>query len=69
MAATVTSSLVFIDDVTADISSRMNSVVYRSLLSAQVQPNASKLIGRKCILQQDNGHIYMHTVMLLLSIL
>lgn len=33
MAATVTGSLVFIDDFTADICSKMNSEVQRSLLS------------------------------------
>ena len=32
----------------------MNSEVYRHILSAQVQTNASKLIGRQFILQQDN---------------
>ena len=44
MAANGTESLVFIDDVTADRSSRMNSEVYRALLSAQIQPNVAKLI-------------------------
>lgn len=54
MATTGTGSLVFIDDVTNDGSSRMNSEVYRNILSAQIQPNASKLIGRRFIMQQDN---------------
>ena len=43
MAANGTGSLVFIDDVTIDRSDRMNSEVYRALLSAQTQPNAEKL--------------------------
>ncbi len=34
MAASGTGSLVFIDDVTADKSSRMNSEVFRAILSA-----------------------------------
>ncbi len=46
MAASGTGSLVFIDDVTADKSSRMNSEVFRAILSAHIQPNASELIGR-----------------------
>lgn len=33
------------DEVTADRSSRMNGEVYRAVLSAQVQPNAAKLIS------------------------
>ena len=43
MAANGTGSLVFIDDVTAGRSSKMNSEVYRAILSAQLQPNATKL--------------------------
>lgn len=54
MAASGTGSLVFIDDVTADRSRTMNSEVYRNILSAQIKPNASKLIGRHFIMQQDN---------------
>lgn len=34
----------FVDDVTADGSSRMNSDVYRVILSAQSQPDAAELI-------------------------
>ena len=44
MAASGSGSLVIIDDVTADRSSRRNSKVYRSILSALIQPNAAKLI-------------------------
>ncbi len=54
MAASGTGSLIFIDDVTDDGSSRMNSEVYRNILSANLQRNAFKLIGRKFIMQQDN---------------
>ncbi len=32
----------------------MNSEVYRDILSAQIQPNAAKLIGRCFIVQMDN---------------
>lgn len=55
MAASGTGSLVFIDDVTADRSSRMNSEVHSSVLSAHVQPNGAKLIGRYFTVLLDNG--------------
>ncbi len=55
MAASGTGSLVFIDDVTADKSSRMNSEVFRAILSAHIQPNASELIGRRFTVQMDNN--------------
>ncbi len=45
---------VFIDDVTADKSSRMNSEVFWAILSAHIQPNASELIGRRFTVQMDN---------------
>ena len=55
MAANGTGSLVFIDDVTANKSSRRNSEVFRAiLLSAHIQPNASELIGRRFTVQMDN---------------
>ncbi len=41
-----TGLLVFSDDMTEDRNSRMNSEVYRDILSAQIQSNAAKLIGR-----------------------
>lgn len=47
MAASGNGSLVFIDDATADRSSRMNSELYRSLLSADIQSNAAKLIQQR----------------------
>uniref|UniRef100_A0A8C5MJ28 Transposase n=1 Tax=Leptobrachium leishanense TaxID=445787 RepID=A0A8C5MJ28_9ANUR len=53
MAANGTGSLVFID-VTADKSSRMNSEVFRAILSAHIQPNAAELIGRRFTVQMDN---------------
>uniref|UniRef100_A0A8C5Q2J1 Transposase Tc1-like domain-containing protein n=1 Tax=Leptobrachium leishanense TaxID=445787 RepID=A0A8C5Q2J1_9ANUR len=46
MAANGTGSHVFIDDVTGDKSSRMNSEVFRPILSAHIQPNAAELIGQ-----------------------
>jgi hypothetical protein len=54
MAASGTGSSIFIDDVTDDGSSRMNSEVCRNILSANLQRNAFKLIGRKFIMQQGN---------------
>lgn len=45
MAAHGTGSLVFIGDVTADKSSRMNSEVFKATLCAHIQPNAAELIG------------------------
>jgi hypothetical protein len=54
MAANGTGSLVFIDDVTADKSVRIHFEVFRPILSAQIQPNASKLIGRCFTAQMDN---------------
>ena len=54
MAASGTGTLVFIDDVTQDRSSPMNSEVFRDILSAQIQVNAAKLIGRRFIIQMDN---------------
>ena len=44
VAANGTGSLLTIDDVTADRSVKMNSEVRRVILSAHVQPNATKLI-------------------------
>ena len=48
-------SLIFIDDVTHDGSSRMNSEVYKHILSANLWRNMSKLIGRNFLIQQDNN--------------
>ena len=54
MAANGTGSLVFIDDVAADRSSRMNSEVFWAILSAHIKPNASELVGRLFTVQMDN---------------
>ncbi len=54
MASSGTGLLVFSDDVTEDRSSRMNPEVYRGILSAQIQPNGAKLIGRCFIVQIDD---------------
>ncbi len=55
MASSGTGLLLFSDDVTEDRSSWNNSEVNRDILSAQIQPNAAKLIGRRLIVQMDNG--------------
>ncbi len=54
MASSGTGLLVFSDDVTEERSSRKNSEVYRDILSAQIQSNAAKLIGRRFIVQMAN---------------
>lgn len=46
--------LVFTDDVTADRSRKMDSEVYRAILSAHIQPNAKKLKGKRFAVQMDN---------------
>ncbi len=50
--------LVFSDDMTEERCSWKNSEVYRDILSAQIQPNATKLIGRRFIVQLDNDPKY-----------
>lgn len=54
MASSGTGSFVFIDDVTEDRSSQMNSTMFRHIVSAQMQTNAAKLIGRRFTVQMDN---------------
>ncbi len=54
MASSGTGLLVFIDDLTEDRSSRKNSEMYRDILSAQIQSNAAKLIGRRFMVQMDD---------------
>ncbi len=49
-----TGSLIFINDVTHDGSSKINSEVYRNILSDNLQKDATKLIVRSFIMQQDN---------------
>lgn len=50
MASSAKGSLIFIDDVTHDGSSKMNSEVYRSVLSANLKKDAAKLIRRSFIM-------------------
>ena len=47
-------ALIFIDDVTHDGKSRLNSEVNKNILNANLWRNVSKLIGRNFIMQQDN---------------
>lgn len=54
MPAFGTGSLVLIHNVTRDGSSRTNSEVDKTILSNNLQKNASKLIGRSFMMQQDN---------------
>ena len=54
MTASGVSSFIFIDNVTHDGSSRMNSEVCKNILSANLRRNASNLIGRNLIMQQGN---------------
>ncbi len=54
MASSGTGLLVLFDDIVEDRSSRMNSEVYRDILSAQIQLNAAKLIGWCFIVQMHN---------------
>ncbi len=49
MASSGAGLLVFSDDVTEDRSSGKSSEVYRDILSAKIQPNGAKLIGRRFI--------------------
>ena len=53
MAASGVGSLIFIDDANQDGSSRINSEVYKNILSANLWRNVSKLVGRNFIMQQD----------------
>ncbi len=54
IASSGTGSLIFINDVTHDGSSKINSEVYRNILSDNLQKDATKLLGRSFIMQQDN---------------
>ncbi len=54
MASSGTGLLVFIDDMTEGRSSQKNSEAYKDILSAQLQTNAAKLIGRCFIGQMDD---------------
>ncbi len=54
MASSGTVLLVFSDDVSEDRISQKNSEVYKYILSAQIQPDGAKFIGRSFIVQMDN---------------
>lgn len=54
MAANETGSFVFIEYVTDDKSIKMNSEVYRAIVSAQIQPNTSELIAGLFTVQMDS---------------
>ncbi len=54
IASSGTYSLIFINYVTHDGSSKINSEVYRNILSDNLQKDATKLNGRSFIMQQDN---------------
>ncbi len=54
IASSGTGSLIFINDVTHDGSSKIKSEVYRNIFSDNLQKDATKLIGRSFIMQQDN---------------
>ncbi len=49
MASSGTVLLVFSDDVSEDRISQKNSEVYKYILSAQIQPDGAKFIGRSFI--------------------
>ena len=53
MASSGTVSFIF-NDVTHDGVSKMNSDVYRNILFSNLKKDATKLIGRSFIMQQDN---------------
>lgn len=58
MTANETGSLLFIDDVTADRSSEINSKVFWVILSAQIHSNAAKHIGgRFTVYINDDSNI------------
>ena len=54
MTADGINSFVFIADLTSEKCCLMHSEEYGAILSAQVQPNASKLIGQCFMEQMDN---------------
>ncbi len=54
MAASGTGPLNFTDDLRYDDSSRMNLEGYKTILSTNIQENATRFIGKCFILHQDN---------------
>lgn len=53
MVASATGPLVFVYDVSADSSSRLDCDVARAILSVQIQPNAAELMRRRFSVQVD----------------
>ena len=58
MASPGMGSLMFIDDVTCDGSSKINSEVYWNIFSVNLKRDGTKVIGRSFIMQQDNNPKY-----------
>lgn len=54
MASNGTGSLMFVDDVRKERSSRVNSDMHRVILSTPTQSSAAKLIGQRFTVQMDN---------------
>ena len=54
IAASVVGSLTYIDDINIDGSSIMTSATFQEILRTRVCQDASKLIGRRFVLQMDN---------------
>lgn len=57
-AVNETGCLVFIDEVTADKSSRMITEMFKTILSAHFQPNGSELFWPPFTIQMDNNAKY-----------
>ncbi len=58
MAVYRTGPLNFTDDLMYDESSRMNLEGYKTIFPTNIQENATRLIGKCCILHQDNDPIH-----------
>ena len=54
MAANRTGSLVFIEDVTVEIRSKMNSQVYKAILTIHTLPIAEEMLRWGFTVQMDN---------------
>ncbi len=54
MTVSGTGSLNFTDDLMYDDSSRMNLELYKNILPTNIQHKATGLIGKCCILHQNN---------------
>ena len=58
MVASGVGSFIFIDDVINDGCSKMNSEVYKNIMSANLQKHVSKLIGRHFIKTQPKTRVH-----------